>query len=211
MSETVLYQGGGDKKSRKAAKWSLVLGIAFLVVASVVPNFFVLLVFGSLGILLLAAALGLFVMTRGVTRSDAVTLTDRALYVKGRRIPLEQISAINVRQESTVSPTPGGGFIYYSVFDVSTRDGSKVQFNFQKPDQLKAALSRALGGKAGNHRGPDIVKASSRAQNWEPRSPRFLRRSQSSSPSGTLDRRASASRLPRRCPRVGPPRSAQLG
>ncbi|MGC8633030.1 MAG: hypothetical protein ACP5UI_04760, partial [Thermoprotei archaeon] len=71
VSETILYQGGGDKKSRKAAKWSLVLGIAFLVVASVVPNFFVLLVFGSLGILLLAAALGLFVMTRGVARSDA--------------------------------------------------------------------------------------------------------------------------------------------
>jgi hypothetical protein len=151
VGETVLYRGGGDKKSRKAAKWSLVLGIVLLVVASVVPNFLVLLAFGSLGILLLALALGLFVATRGVTRSDAVTLTDRALYVKGKRIPLDQISAINVRQESTVSPTPGGGSIYYSVFEVNARDGSSVQFNFQKPDQLKAALSRAWksAGNAG--------------------------------------------------------------
>ncbi|MGC8636571.1 MAG: hypothetical protein ACP5T5_06075 [Thermoprotei archaeon] len=149
VNETVLYQGGGDKRSRKAVKWSLVLGVAFLVVASIVSNFFVLLTFGSLGILLLALALGLFVVTRGVTRSDAVTVTDKALYVKGKRIPLDQISAINVRQESTVNPTPGGGFIYYSVFDVNTRDGSRVQFNFQKPDQLKAALSRALGGTQG--------------------------------------------------------------
>ncbi|MDP7976692.1 MAG: hypothetical protein RAK25_06140 [TACK group archaeon] len=151
VDETVLYRGGGDEKSRKAAKWSLVLGIAFLVVASVVPNFFVLLAFGSLGILLLALALGLFVAARGVTRSDAVTVTDKALYVKGKRIPLDQISAINVRQESTVSPAPGGGFIFYSAFDVNTRDGSSVQFNFQKPDQLKAALSRARksAGNAG--------------------------------------------------------------
>lgn len=130
-----------------------------MVVADVIPSFFVLLIFGSLGILLLALALGLFVVTRGVARSDAVTVTDKALYVKGKRIPLEQIDKINVRQESTVSTTPGGGFIYYSVFDVITRDGSRGEFNFQKPDQLRAALSRAPGegarGRPEGHAGND--------------------------------------------------------
>ena len=147
--ENVLYRGGGDPKARKATKWSLILGVFFIAIAAAVPYFLVILIFGSVGILLLALALGLFVMTRGVLKSEAVAVTDKALYVKGTRIPLDQISDIGVTQDSTAVPTPGGGFVYYSTFTVTTRDGSKVQFRYQKPNQLKAALSRAMGSNGG--------------------------------------------------------------
>jgi len=149
VGENVLYRGGGDPKARKATKWSLILGVLFIVIAAAVPYFLVIWIFGSVGILLLALALGLFVMTRGVLKSEAVAVTDKALYVKDKRIPLDQIIDISVAQDSTAVPTPGGGFVYYSTFTVTTRDGSKVQFNYQKPNQLKAALSRAMGSNGG--------------------------------------------------------------
>ena len=182
VGENVLYRGGGDPKARKATKWSLILGVLFIAIAAAVPSFLVILIFGSAGILLLALALGLFAVTRGVLKSEAVAVTDKALYVKDKRIPLDQIIDISVAQDSTAVPTPGGGFVYYSTFTVTTRDGSKVQFNYQKPNQLKAALSRAMGSNGGGGAlglqrrtqcATDVAFARQPIRSWERKSSRI--------------------------------------